>query len=272
MFRVQKYHEGALVEPIESEATREARNKRPPGLYKCPECRDATIVWRTTVDKYKVNCPKCSTEMKHVALVPKPIVTPVATAIPILVKMSTAEEVAEQYDMLTQTERKMLLKQIRERRSPRLISRRSKLALAGTGLVAAGLAMRRQQKRTVETVKKNELDILAEIYANDPQRSRLDASQAGVPMSTVICHYGKKTGVTGLQLGMKHGQEESAGTRGSPGALKLWLLQKMHGGSYVIGRQKGLSGKHGGTRSGASILEDLPALLKGIVHGTSTQT
>ena len=118
--------------------------------------------------------------------------------------------------------------------------------------------------------RKHELDMLAETYKNDPQRARLDASRVGVPLAEVAFHYGKGTALTGLQLGVKHGQEESAGTRGAPGALKLWLLQKLHGGSYVIGRQKGLGGKHGGTRSGVSIVDELPEFLKGVVRGTTT--
>lgn len=122
-------------------------------------------------------------------------------------------------------------------------------------------------KGLVEVTQRNELNGLAEIYASDPLRAQLEAARAGVPLCEVAFHYGKGTALTGLQLGLKHGQEESTGARGAPGALKLWLLQKLHGSGYVLGRQQGLGGKHGGTRSGASIIDALPALLKGISRG-----
>ena len=36
---------------------------KPPGKYICPECGDATITFHTTVDEYKVKCPKCNAPM-----------------------------------------------------------------------------------------------------------------------------------------------------------------------------------------------------------------
>ena len=95
MFRVQerKYH--AVPTPLPTEAEREAMNMRPPGVYKCPECRDATIVWRTTVDKYKVKCPKCSTDMVRVNLTPKPVIVPVA--VPVAISTNELDELTEQY-------------------------------------------------------------------------------------------------------------------------------------------------------------------------------
>lgn len=44
--------------------------KRPPGVYFCPECRGAIIVWRTWVDKYKVRCPKCNTDLQSLRSIP----------------------------------------------------------------------------------------------------------------------------------------------------------------------------------------------------------
>ena len=141
------------------------------------------------------------------------------------------------------------------------------VAAAGAGFAtaegAAAIARARKKKRQQQ---QHELDVLAEIYAKDPVRAQLEAARAGVPIWTVAQHYGKGTVLTGVQLGVKHGQEEAAGTRGAPGALKLWLLQKLHGGGYVLGRQKGLGGKHGGTRSNVSIVDAIPALLKGITR------
>ena len=74
-----------------TEAEREEQDKRPPGLYKCPECGDATITWHSTIDKYKVKCPKCSTEMRRVALIPKPV--------PVVIKTNELDESAEQYGL-----------------------------------------------------------------------------------------------------------------------------------------------------------------------------
>ncbi|KKM68698.1 hypothetical protein LCGC14_1458300, partial [marine sediment metagenome] len=91
MFRVgENYYLGTAVP---AEIDRENRDKRPPGLYKCPECGDATITWHNAVDKYKVNCPKCSTEMRRVALIPKPI--------PVVIKANELDEDAEQYGIRT---------------------------------------------------------------------------------------------------------------------------------------------------------------------------
>ncbi len=226
MFRVQKYYLGTAVS---TEAEREARDKRPPGLYKCPECRDTTIIWRTAVDKYKVKCTKCNADMTRVKLVPKAV--PLVTAFARL-HMSKSPAARKTHDLLQ---------------------------------------VKLSKLKAEELSKKNELDELAEIYASDPLRARLEAARAGVPLCQVAFHYGKGTALTGLELGKAHGKAEAAGTRGAPGALKLWLLQKLHGGSYVVGRQKGLSGKHGGTRSAASIIDALPALLKEAAGG-KTQT
>ena len=351
MFREgEDYYLGTAVP---SQIDQENRDKRAPGLYKCPECGDATITWHSVVDKYKIRCPKCSTEMRRVALVPKPV--------PVIIKVNALEEDAEQYgirawwnkkradsdmrvqseiavgletvrkrrtkiisaaainkvtpdtrrvdrdiklftdilggykkakppymsgkvargvqkahagrnptlgdvqrqyDMLTNAERKKLTSQIRGMRR-RSLSGRAKLAVAGTGLAVAGLTAAGLLKQR----QKHELDVLAEIYKNSPERARLAAAYVGVPLGQVIMHYAKKSTITGAALGLAHGKEEAAGSRSAPGALKLWLLQKLHGGSYVVGRQKGLSGKHGGTRSEMSVIGEIPKLLKEMVHG-----
>ncbi len=293
MFRVQrKYDMGTPIGLTPAE--REAQDIRPPGLYKCPECRDTTIIWRTAVDKYKVRCAKCQTEMKHVTLVPKPV--PVAIS---LNELEESPEIAEQYVISpaaasiaaamaggigtsvgigalghnrAMKERAGLKKPI----GP--VGHMARLGTMGWPYyVGGGMAMKKKKlpekwaKRAAaakaKVATKHELDILAEIYGKDPQRALLAATAAGVPLRDVAFHYGKKSTLTGLQLGAAHGKEESAGTRGAPGALKLWLLQKLHGSGYVIGRQKGLGGKHGGTKSGASILDEMPELLKGMLHG-----
>ena len=33
------------------------------GVYYCPECRDAAVRYHTPIKRYKLNCPKCNTEM-----------------------------------------------------------------------------------------------------------------------------------------------------------------------------------------------------------------
>ncbi len=351
MFRVgERYYLGTEVP---SEVDRENRDKRPPGLYKCPECSDATIIWRSVVDKYKIRCPKCSTEMRRAALVRKPV--------PVVIKTNALEEDAEQYglkawwkkrndtanmsiqsdiavgletvrkrrakivsaatlskvtpdtrrvdrdiklftdilggykkagrppyiktvrglqraeagrsptlgdvqgqyDMLTNADRKKLAAQIKKMSSRRPVPGRVKLAIAGVGLAGAGLTAAGLLKRR----QKHDLDVLAEMYGNSPERARLAAAYAGVPLGRVIIHYAKKSTITGAALGLAHGKEEAAGSRSAPGALKLWLLQKLHGGSYVVGRQKGLGGKHGGSRSETSVIDEIPKLLKEMVHG-----
>lgn len=40
-----------------------SETKRPAGTYVCPECGGATITYHTPVDKFKLRCPKCSTDM-----------------------------------------------------------------------------------------------------------------------------------------------------------------------------------------------------------------
>jgi hypothetical protein len=133
----------------------------------------------------------------------------------------------------------------------------------GAALGVKGLIKhRRKRGRVVEKPTNNELDELTEIYRKDPERARLSAAQVGVPYVRVVMHYGKGSALTGMQLGIQHGKAEAAGTRSSPGAIKLAILQLLHGGSYVIGRQHGLSGKHGGTRSIASATDILPTLSK----------
>ncbi len=285
MFRVQEkqpreiYHDGVGLTASEEEA----KNQRPPGVYKCPECRDTTIIWRTTVDKYKVRCAKCSSDMVRVTPMPVPVLPPVATVTPVVVSAAYAGELGLH-----------MLKSPSERSAHNL--RQVKLAKVKATELASGRKTRDRRQvelaraKSVElaskseldelteqyainpaaAAKKNELDVLAEIYEKDPQRAQLEAARAGVPLRAVAFHYGKKSSLTGLQLGVAHGQAEAAGTRGAPGALKLWLMQKLHGGSYVIGRQKGLGGKHGGTKSVASIIDELPAFLKGVAGGQTS--
>ena len=325
MFRVlEKYDMGTPMGLTPAE--REAQDIRPPGLYKCPECRDTTIIWRTAVDKYKVKCAKCQTEMKHVALVPKPV--------PVVISANELEEsaeIAEQYavDPVSAILAAMAAggvgagvlghrRAMKERAGLKKpigpVGHAVRVSTLGVPYyVGRGMAMKKKKlpekwaKRAAaakaKIVTKHELDILAEIYGKDPQRALLAATAAGVPLRDVAFHYGLRskrvklalaaagltaagvgvgTGITttvlkqqrgrgsaltGLQLGAAHGKEESAGTRGAPGALKLWLLQKLHGSGYVIGRQKGLGGKHGGTKSSASILDEMPELLEGMLHG-----
>lgn len=436
MFRVEKYH-AETATPAED-------LKRPPGLYKCPECRDTTIIWRTAVDKYKVKCTKCNADMVRIKLIPKPAplvptsgiqsdyglkawwskrrenadsraiteiqaglgtvtakraqrirdakanrtipntrrldrdidlfnnilagykkagkqfshneldglaeqygVGPIAAAlvggigasvgvgvmghrramkervglkkpigpvghvarlsalgVPYYVgrgigmkkkkipekwlkkakeagvkknELDELAELAEQYGVLDNLQTSQLLRFAKARKG---LSKNDSLKLDKA--IEASSATNRKGSKAADLWKvanqtfpgkfpssdpHYKLDELAEIYGSDPQRAQLEAARAGVPICEVAFHYGKGTVLTGLELGAKHGKEEAAGTRGAPGALKLWLLQKLHGGSYVIGRQKGLSGKHGGTRSGESIVDALPALLKGLVSG-----
>ena len=84
-----------------------------------------------------------------------------------------------------------------------------------------------------------------------------------MPFGRVVMHYGSGSVLTGLQLGIAHGKAEAEGKRSAPGAIKLAILQKLHGKSYIVGRQKGLGGKHGGTRSTAKATDVLaPALQK----------
>ncbi len=57
----------------------EVDTRRPAGVYNCPECRDASITWRHPVDKYKVRCPKCNSDMVRVAKIKMPVVAPLAS-------------------------------------------------------------------------------------------------------------------------------------------------------------------------------------------------
>ncbi len=264
----------------------EIDQKKPPGVYRCPECKDAVIAWRTPVDKFKVKCPKCNADMVRSGPVPK-------------LAVETFEEAKR---IATEATEKYL---VGKRISPQL--KRRLLKIVGTGAAVGGgiglgagvhkslaetpfkeqlkpLSIKRHRRITELRHEKkrkenaallaqlkregySELDELAKIYGKDPLRARLEAANAGVPLSTVAFHYGKGTALTGLQLGMQHGLEESTGTRGAPSAIKLWLLQKLHGSSYIIGRQQGLGGKHGGTRSAVSETDILPELLEGLTHG-----
>lgn len=66
-------------------------NMKPGGVYICPECKDATITWHSPVDKYKVRCPKCSTDLVRKG--PAPV-----TAAKVFARMSSlSREAAEQY-------------------------------------------------------------------------------------------------------------------------------------------------------------------------------
>lgn len=167
--------------------------KKPPGVYTCPECSDAVIVWRTPIDEYKTKCPKCSVQMARTAPVPIPI--------PVTATASFAKV-------------------------------------------------------------DDKLEPLIETYTKDKVLARTIAAANGIDINKVALYAGMRQAITGGALGLKHGKEEAAGVKGAPGALKLLIMRLLHGEGYVIGRQKGLGGQHGGTKSTASAA---PAVLKALV-------
>jgi len=68
----------------------------------------------------------------------------------------------------------------------------------------------------------------------------------------------------GWQMGIRDGQLEVQGTKGSPGALQIAAKTKIHGKGYVAGRQHVLSraGLHGGTASKIGPFETIVKVLK----------
>jgi hypothetical protein len=123
-----------------------------------------------------------------------------------------------------------------------------RLALAAAG---GGYYLGRRKKRESEGYS------LYQQYKNDPDLMRTIAARDGVELD--VQRYAIQDVLTSWQLGYKHGEEEAQGIRPAPGALRLAALMKLHGESYVLGRQKALTeaGMHGGTRQSESFLETL---------------
>jgi len=114
--------------------------------------------------------------------------------------------------------------------------------ITGGALVGAGYLAGRDHNRGYS---------LYQLYKDDPEMMHLVAAQTGIALEPE--RYAIRDVLTGWQLGVKHGEEEAEGLRAPPGAVKLAALIKMHGESYVLGRQKALTaaGLHGGTKAGA---------------------
>jgi len=205
--------------------------RKPAGVYNCPECRDVVIIWRSPVDKYKTKCPKCGVDMVRVAGVPQPV----------------AQEYTAGPRRLgnprTEAERKARHKRLHPKTA---------LPPRGTGL---------------KTSDVHNLDKLAEMYKRDENFARVEAARQGININEVVMYESMKSVLTGWKLGVQHGEAEAAGTRAAPGAVKLLILQMLHGKGYVTGRQKGLGGKHGGTRSKETVLGSLPEVTAGAIRG-----
>lgn len=237
----------------------EEPQKFPSGKYICPECKDAIVIWRTPVEAFKIKCPKCNTQM-------------VRTATPF-----NAQETPEQYMALNiGAQRAAALKGVRLK-PPVQGSTGLKKAMSGLkeaydpAKKSIGRFLKKPTTRGVAIAgagggyylgrrkKKSEGYALYQLYKKNPTEARIAAAQYGIALQPLLVKYAAEASITGWELGKKHGEEEAAGLRPPPGALKLAWLIRTHGDAYPLGRQRALTrvGLSGGTREGSSFLENI---------------
>ena len=142
---------------------------------------------------------------------------------------------------------------------------------AATYIAEPGKELRRAEWRATQARMAAKGYALYQLYQKDPDRARIVAAQAGIALPEVVQRYGIRQAITGWMLGKKYGEEEASGLRSPPGAAKLALLEKMHGGGFIYGRQKALTGAgmSGGTKSKLNLFEDVMGALKKRIEGGS---